>query len=458
MKTKSLLLAAFLFGLQSQGADYASIRDGSWFVPTNTWSPPTLPTTGDNVSIFHSVSFNSSSSDQSVTIGNLNLTGAHLFLSGPANLMVGGSASVFSEDNYVGGLLVNQGTVFQNGSGLFVVDDYSSFRNLPGSVYAFVGDGSMMVHSQYFSTFENYGLLRKSAGNGVSTITNNLNNLGGTVQVDSGTLRLYGAGTSSNGIFTVAAGASLDLTGGNNPTWAGRVRGGGAGTVSLNGGTLNGSPDLTLDLPGRLFQWTGGTISGLTTNVNSITVAGSGSVYQAGTLDNSGLIRLTNTPIFVVNNYSYFRNLADGISDFAGDGGMLIHSEYYSDFDNYGLLRKSAGNGVSAITGSLNNLGGALEVNMGTLQIPTYVQGGGALTIRLGGPDPGQAGLLAVNGTASLNGPLTVTLANAFTPSFGISPAGNCTRQAVNVGRSANPKQLFEECARREGTCRDVVR
>ena len=53
------------------------------------------------------------------------------------------------------------------------------------------------------------------------------NNLDGVIVVDRGTLSLAGLGISSNGIFSVASGAMLDLTGGNGPTWAGGVGGDG---------------------------------------------------------------------------------------------------------------------------------------------------------------------------------------------------------------------------------------
>jgi hypothetical protein len=191
--------------------------------------------------------------------------------------------------------------------------------------------------------------------------------------------------------------------------------------VAFKGGTVQANPHLTLDLPGDLFQWTGGTIFGLTTNLNSVTIAGAGSVYLGDTFYNQGMIRQTNTALSVINGYSYFHNLAGGVYDFAGDGCMWIHSEYGAYFRNYGLLRKSSGTGVSAITNSFLNQGGSVEVDSGTLQIQTYAQGGGALTVALGGTNAGQSGMLKVVDAATLNGPLNVVLANEFTPAVGQS-------------------------------------
>jgi len=51
------------------------------------------------------------------------------------------------------------------------------------------------------------------------------NSVGGRVDVQSGRLILDNNGMSSNGVFTVATGASVDLTGGSSPTWSGRLTG-----------------------------------------------------------------------------------------------------------------------------------------------------------------------------------------------------------------------------------------
>jgi len=115
-------------------------------------------------------------------------------------------------------------------------------------------------------------LLRKSGGSGTSIIGVPFDNSDGTIEVDSGTLSLAAGGTSASGTFNVAAGAVLDLTGGSSPTWSGLVNGSGAGTVSLNSGTVATSPSLTLDFPDGLFQWTGGWLSGTTINSGVVTM------------------------------------------------------------------------------------------------------------------------------------------------------------------------------------------
>ena len=51
--------------------------------------------------------------------------------------------------------------------------------------------------------------------------------------MDAGCLDLANGGSSSNGTFIVAAGASVDLTGGSQPTWTGRLTGTGAGHIEF---------------------------------------------------------------------------------------------------------------------------------------------------------------------------------------------------------------------------------
>ena len=82
---------------------------------------------------------------------------------------------------------------------------------------------SQVAGTEAILIFNNFGLLRKSGGNGTSSFNRVLDfdNLDGAIEVDTGTLSLASSGSSSNGTFIVASGAVLDLTGGSDPTWAG---------------------------------------------------------------------------------------------------------------------------------------------------------------------------------------------------------------------------------------------
>ena len=123
-------------------------------------------------------------------------------------------------------------------------------HNPAGSTYQFESDAGIYPYNCCSAvTFTNSGLVRKIAGANNSSISVAFNNLGGSIEVDTGTLALANSGSSLNGAFTVAAGAALDLTGGKSPTWAGQMTGAGGGSVQFNSGQINASPSLTLEFP-----------------------------------------------------------------------------------------------------------------------------------------------------------------------------------------------------------------
>ena len=405
--------------------DFVSFQNGSWLDPVNTpWNPPGIPGNGDNVTISHNIQF-ASSSAVSVTVSNLSLNGGTLSFWGNGNLTMAGTDSLFTGTNLLtgnGGVLHNHGTVFQSSAGTLNLGYATTFENQMGGSYNLEGDGGFSSGGN--SSFNNSGLLRKSGGNGTSIFSSvYLNNLNGVIEVDSGTLSLAGGGSSSSGTFIVASGAVLDLTAGSSPTWAGVVGGSGAGTVSLNSGTVSTSPGLTLNLPAGLFQWTGGTLAGTTINSGVVTVAGSGSVGLGGVFNNYGLLHHTNTATLTIGYGANFANQAAGSYNLEGDGGFSS-SIGNAAFNNSGLLRKSAGNGISSFgvnSGvAFNNLNGSIEVDSGQLSLNghSYAQGSGSFIVTLGGTNAGQSGQLLC-GAATLGGPLQVKLASGYLPALG---------------------------------------
>ncbi len=236
---------------------------------------------------------------------------------------------------YAGGGFFNFGTVRHTNTATLAVNWSSHFDNESGGIYDFQNNGGIGFGYCCGGTpaFNNYGLLRKSGGGGTSAISIPMNNFNGTIQVDSGTLSLAGGGSSSNGTFNVGSGAALDLTGGSSPNWAGQINGTGAGIVAFNGGSISTSPNLTLNLPGGLFQWTGGQFSGTTINSNCVTIAGAGTVNVGGGFYNYGLVRQMNAATLAINWSSGFVNEAGGIYSLDGDVNVA----------NWQLLRRLAG-------------------------------------------------------------------------------------------------------------------
>jgi hypothetical protein len=206
----------------------------------------------------------------------------------------------------------------------------------------------------------------------------------------------------------------VDLTGGDEIVWAGTLTGGGAGEVLMGGGEISFPPTgLALNFPPGQFWWTGGAINNgsasAMTNLNAITIWATNSPSFVAALYNQGTVQQTNAGNFSVY---VFVNQPSGTYEFDGDGG--ITGPYFS---NFGLLRKRTGTGTSVVSSTLNNYGGTIEVDSGTLSVPGgFSSGAGTLTIALGGNGTGQCGQLLVNGSATLNGTLKVILTNNFAP------------------------------------------
>lgn len=227
------------------------------------------------------------------------------------------------------------------------------------------------------------GLFKKSAGLGTLDISgdnsgNNsyFNMLGGTVEVDSGTLMLS-RGDSTGATFTIASGAIVDLTHGSNfVNWQGNYGGTGAGAAQLNNGGLNISGSgAAFNFAGGLFQWTGGYIYAPTnsptlTNNGTINLVGSGNKeIDGGGFHNAGLMTQSGTGNLQFGANSFMTNDAGGTYDIRSDSGFAN-----GEIDNYGTFKKSAGSGVSQIWGNNDPnstyfvlLGGTVEADSGTL-------------------------------------------------------------------------------------------
>src|ERR1039458_1598958 len=279
-------------------------------------------------------------------------------------------------------IFYNQATVQQVGSGSFLVGGFNQnvyFNNGPGAIYQFAADN--VIGNEYpgnsSPVFTNQGLVWKSGGTNYSAIGITFNNQGGMVKVDSGTLYLNGGGTSSNGVFNVASGAVLDLTGGSGPTWSGKLTGSGSGTVSLAAGSISANPSLTLDFTNNLFQWDGGTLQGIITNRGIVTLSSTNSSLLTGAntiFYNQATVQQVGSGSFLVGGYNqnvYFNNGPGAIYQFAADN--VIGNEYPGNsspvFSNQGLVWKSGGTNTSAIGASFNNQGGVVQVDSGNLTL-----------------------------------------------------------------------------------------
>jgi len=265
------------------------------------------------------------------------------------------------------------------------------------------------------AVLNNTGTLRKSGGVGTSAWSSVAVNNAGTVQAQSGTLRLANGGTSS-GSYYAAVGATLDFGGGThtiNLTAASSISGAGtvsysgdattvsgdgsyavAGTTVINGGTLSVEQEATTTnltvssgtLQGSngitvtgVMTWTDGTLSGSgATTVASgaaLNISATGSCWGTGarltgrTLNVAGTATLTGTTTLCVDTGAIINNsgLFDVVSNVNVDnwsGGTRN-----AVLNNTGTLRKSGGAGTSAWFSVAVNNAGIVQAQSGTLRL-----------------------------------------------------------------------------------------
>jgi hypothetical protein len=351
--------------------------------------------------------------------GGINRSGEVVVPSGGAMSIVGNSIGF----NLAGGnpLLTNNGTITVTGSALYsyaatnttIHNQLEGIIDIQSNIYfSTVGTGT--------GTINNDGLFKKSAGGGVSSITNGwaLNNTG-TVDVRSGTLSLNGGGTST-GAFNVSPAASLNFTGGTYTLTGATFAN--TGTVNFNGGTVNfnGSTATTVTGASTLsagviggngtvifnnLTWTGGGINrsgevvvpdggamSIVGNTQGFTLAGGNPLLtNNGTITVAGFALYSNT-----GTHTTIHNQVEGIIDIQSNISFGTTSTGTGTINNDGLFKKSAGTGVTNINSgwALNNTG-TVEVQTGTLSLSGAVSqlSGNTLT----------AGTWIVNANSTLN-------------------------------------------------------
>lgn len=337
----------------------------------------------------------------------------------------------------------NTGTVTWN-EGHVAGSSGATFNNAVGALFDAKSD-FFFFHSgaSPMPVFNNAGTVRKSAGSGITHLS--LVFSGGNVEGQTGIIFLDGSGTATgDSHFTVAAGATIDLTGGVPHTYTGSITGAGDGTVRLQGGTLTiGPAGVDFDLPAPLFQWTTGTIAGtgLMTNsgalqlattatktLNGLTVENTGTVtWTAGHLAGSAGATFNNAPgaLFdVQSDFFFFHSGAAPIPVFNNTGRVHKSASagtttFALDFNNAGTVQTSSGlttftgGGFAQTAGTLLLTGGnvstvsplAIDILGGT------VEGAGTITGRLQNGGVIRPGSAASPGILTVTGPFTQTAA-----------------------------------------------
>jgi hypothetical protein len=335
-----------------------------------------------------------------------------------------GTTSVSAAFNNNGTVTLAAGTLQLNGGGTST----GAFDVAAGSSLTFGYPGYTLAAG---TTFPGAGVPRVAGGDVyvAGDLTAAAFALDGGTLTGTGDLTVTGAFdwtggslTDPNGSLTVAAAATLTIRGPNSKGIDGRTLNlAGTANWSADGGDLSLSNGATVNvLPGGAF------------NVQADrSVYGNGNAY----FSNAGTLTKTSAGT---------AGLVGGVA-FSNDGGAVNVQSGTLRIDDYtqnagttdlaaGATLASGGTvnvlggvlaGVGTVSGTLLNAGevrpggsgapGTLTVNGDYLQAAT-----GALTIEIGGPTAGsEYGRLAVTGTATLGGALTVSLINGYTPNPG---------------------------------------
>jgi hypothetical protein len=314
--------------------------------------------------------------------------------------------------------LENAGTVNWS-TGESLTFDGGTFNNLVGGIFNASGSGNAQNNGGT-NAFNNAGTFNKT---GTSSITffvpfNNT----GSLSVQAGTLVLIG-GTNSGNIsvaanstlnlassYTYAAGstlagagtidfgsthvfpagafnptgtvnfgtASVTLNNSISPASLGPI--GGALTlnanqtfdsITLNGGTLQGSGNLTLT---GSNTWSSGTMSGTGKTTlaagATISVATNAGVYLARTMDNAGTFNLAGVQNLMFSS-STLNNLSTGIINVSGSSSFDM-SGGFSTLNNAGTFNKTGTSAAGILGGTFSNTD-ILNVQAGTLSIRSAV-------------------------------------------------------------------------------------
>jgi predicted Rdx family selenoprotein len=364
--------------------------------------------------------------------------GGTTLLQGTTSLVGSGSQLV---DLDGGRVLENAGTLTISGDTYNVInlgyDPYTSsvgggtLINDVGANFNIQGDGEIVVANSGTTGFTNAGTITKSVTTGTSIIQPAFTDTG-AVSVQTGTLEFDGGGTSSSAAtFSIASGATLNLSGSGQTFTVAGSGFSGAGTVALAGGTLEfGS---AADTIASAFSQTGGTIDGTAelTITGPATFAGSydqetgpGTTLLQGTtsvngtagnpvveldggrvFENAGTLTVTGMSgggFFTLGSDVFggtvggatLRNDAGANFNIQADGQLVQVNSGTTAFTNDGTVTKSASTGTSDVNTAFTNTG-TISVTSGTLEFSGGFTDSGVIS---------GAGTVDITGSATFTG------------------------------------------------------
>jgi hypothetical protein len=465
--------AAFAITVAANVNAWINSAGGNWSQASN-WSKGTVPTATDTVAIkqsgtytvnldvnaaFARLDVGAPAGTQTLSVGANTLTAGNgsfaantvLNLSGTGTISGSGTLTVAGAFNWTGGNLSGgNGTVrvlaggtlsiaptsqvkFENytlevaGTGTWtgtaqVYGGQAILRVASGGTLNIQGDPSLAFNTYWAwaPTLNVVGTLNRTTSPNAAVIGGPLND-SGTVSVQSGTLQLGGGGAST-GSFSVAAGDTLDFTGGTQNLAAASAISG-AGMVKVNGGTLNvgggftanamvvggaayfngtagpassvtvasgtlgGSGLLTVSGP---MSWTGGNLSGGNGTVRvlaggTLSIAPTSQVkFENYTLEVAGTGTWTGTAQ-VYGGQAILRVASGGTLNIQGDPSLAFNTywAWAPTLNVVGTLNRTTSPNAAVIGGPLND-SGTVSVQSGTLRLTAGGTSTGAYQVAAG--------------------------------------------------------------------------
>ncbi|MEZ4855247.1 MAG: T9SS type A sorting domain-containing protein [Gelidibacter sp.] len=318
----------------------------------------------NNISVATTASFNFTGATGVTWTANSLLGGGALTNESTISLAGGGSRYISG-----GTTLTNNGLVTMPGGGYFYLYDTSVFNNTALGVFDFQSD-AVVSYSGSNHSFNNAGLLKKTAGDNTSYFGCILTNTG-TINVEHGSIQMYNqAKTFNGGVYNVATDATLVLN--TTINVSNELTGALQGAMNWNS-NISVATTANFNFTGATgVTWTGGSLlgGGTLTNESDISLAGAGSRYISGEdtkLINTGTIKFPDGGYLYLYNNAIIDNQASGVIDFQSDTILTYSGSEAFSINNAGLIQKTGGTGVSYIyppvtnSGTINASSGELE-------------------------------------------------------------------------------------------------
>lgn len=237
--------------------------------------------------------------------------------------------------------LNNFGSIVWSGTGTIGLSTNGRIINQVNATFDIQNDATIAQLDLTTNSFENSGLITKSAGSGVTMVNVTFNNLN-RIEIQSGTLSLNNSGTDE-GVYNISSGSYLNLSGTNRILNPAAVLMG-TGTIMFSGDSLINNANINPGTSQGIFNVSGNLplnesatvnieIGGYSVGTGYDRIVVSDTAIFNGTLNatliNGFVPALGDT--FKVISYSDFQGELNHISSSNFGSGLILGAEYTPD-------------------------------------------------------------------------------------------------------------------------------